>query len=285
VFVLGGAGEGVDSGLRTLAGLPVYLYADPSDAHIVLGRAASADGPVVVAFYLDESKDAGGNIIGAKVWSVQYQALRHTDPANPDDLLKLDANVLKVGGAALVEPFSLAGAPSGQNLFLTIGAGTSDVAIVATGKKPANQDVTGTIVGGDTVNTSQAAGTTTIGVNNQMIDPVIKKGGVTTPYEGLYFTYVTGANPDYTVGTSTASLTQTEADVEANIQFSGLFAARTASFAVVQLQGGTSAKLRLSAYSLSTVPGSNKPLYSGTSFIGPDGLNGTTAVAIAQVEV
>ena len=278
VFVLGGAGDGVDSGLRTLAGLPVYLYTDSSDKHIVLGRTASADGPVVVAFYLNESKDIGGNIIGAKVWSVQYQPLQHTDPANADDPLTLAPNVLKVGGAVSVVPFSLAGAPSGQNLFLTIG--TPDVAIVATGKKPANQDVTGTIVGGDTVNTSQAAGTTTIGVNNQMIDPTIKKGVVTTQNEGLYLTYVTGVNPDYTVGTSAASLTQTEADVEANIQFTGLFAARTASFAVVQLQGGTSAVIRLAASNVN-----NAENITGVNYIGQAGLNGAESIPITSVTV
>ena len=281
VFKLGGDGEGVNSGLATLSGEKVYLYTDPSDAHIVVGRANSAVGSVVVAFYLDESKDIGGNVIGAKVWSVQYQALRHADPANADDPLTLAANVLKVGGAALVEPFSLQGAPSGQNLFLTIGApGASGVAIVATGKKPANQSVTGTIVGGDTVNTSQAAGSTTIGVNNQMIDPIIKKGGVTTLNEGLYFTYVTGANPNYTVGTSAASLTQTEADVEANIQFSGLFAARTASFVVAQLQGGDSAVIKLTA---SEVDGAGS--VAGINYIGNAGLNGTKSIPIASVSV
>ena len=51
-----------------------------------------------------------------------------------------------------------------------------------TGKNPANQSETGGLQGGDTINTSQGGGTTTIGVNNQMFDPG----------EGAYFTFVKG---------------------------------------------------------------------------------------------
>lgn len=271
-FVLGTSN---DSGLRTLSGDKVFLITDP-DPRIVFGRTST--GTNIVAFYLEETKDANGTITGAKVWSVQYQPLKHGDSSNPDDAVTLAPGSLAIAGSSSVVPLNLAGAPSGQNLFLTIG--TPNVAVVATGMKPADQSSTGSIVGGDTVNTSQAAGTTTIGINNQMIDPIIKKGGVTTKAEGLFFTYVKGAEPDFTVGTSANSLTQTEADVEDNIRFSGLYSATTASFAVVQLQGGTSAVLKLTAFNVASADSIQRK-----NFIGSSGLNGTDKTEITGVTV
>ena len=271
-FVLGASN---DSGLSTLGGAKVFLSIDPDDARVVFGR--TEQGTNIVAFYLEETKDANGTITGAKVWSVQYQPLKHGDSSKPDDVVTLAPGSLAVGGTTSVVPLNLAGAPSGQNLFLTIG--TPNVAVVATGMKPADQSSTGSSVGGDTVNTSQAAGTTTIGINNQMIDPIIKKGGVTTKAEGLFFTYVKGAEADFTVGTSANSLTQTEADIEANIQFTDLYSATTASFAVVQLQGGTSAALRLTAFNVANAE------INGDNFISESGLNGTVETEITGVTV
>src|SRR5690606_37832654 len=130
--------------------------------------------------------------------------------------------------------FSLAGAPSGQNLFLTFGTpgngiyndgiGDNNVAIVVTGDQPADQSAGASITTGDTVNTGQGGGGTTLGNTNQMVDP----------NEGLYFTFVTDTTPDFTVATTNPKLDQNEADVEANIQFGGLYAATDASFSVVQ---------------------------------------------------
>ena len=135
------------------------------------------------------------------------------------------------------DQFSLAGAPSGQNLFLMYGDGTpsaDDTTIVVTGWHPADQSEGHSITTGDTVNTGKGGGDTTIGSNNQMIDP----------HEGMYFTFVTGANTDYTV----PNLSQTEADVEANIDFTGYQGSLSASFDVVQLQPPKAATLMISAF-------------------------------------
>ncbi|WEF35587.1 hypothetical protein [Pseudoduganella chitinolytica] len=83
---------------------------------------------------------------------VQYAAIK--DPTtNPDESLNL-LNKVFVTVDKEVE-FSLANAPSGQNLFLTLGDATA--AIVVAGAKPANQSTGASITTGDTVNTSQGA--------------------------------------------------------------------------------------------------------------------------------
>ena len=55
--------------------------------------------------------------------------------------------------------------------------------------------------------------------NNQAVDPG----------EGIRYSFVTGANQNYTI----PNLDQNEADIEANIDFTGLFGAREAAFDVV----------------------------------------------------
>ena len=151
---------------------------------------------------------------GAKVWLVEYEAIQHgtagsSAAAHDDARFLADPLYVTVSNQS---DFSLEGAPSGQNLFLMYGDGTpsaDDATIVVTGKNPANQSAGYSITTGDTVNTGQGGGGTTIGSNNQMIDPS----------EGMYFTFVKGANTDYTV----PNLSQTEADVEANIQFTSMY--------------------------------------------------------------
>ncbi|WP_373922248.1 hypothetical protein [Pseudomonas sp. T8] len=87
-------------------------------------------------------------ITGGKIWTVEYQPLQHPDATNPDDSLNLLDKVF-VGTSQDLE-FSLANAPSGQNLFLmftTADPATetvngvvriTDPTIIATGKDPAN---------------------------------------------------------------------------------------------------------------------------------------------------
>ena len=53
------------------------------------------------------------------------------------------------------------------------------------------------------------------------------------------------------------NLDQTEADVESNIDFTGVFNSKTATFDVVQLQGGKSAVVKVSAFSTAAEPGVN----------------------------
>ncbi|EJN18368.1 hypothetical protein PMI36_05202, partial [Pseudomonas sp. GM79] len=264
--------NGLDSGLDTLDGTSILLYTDTNN-NIVLGRAGGATGAIVFAAYIEET------VTGGKIWTVEYQPLKHPGTTNPDDSVDLTGKVF-IGASQNLE-FSLAGAPSGQNLFLmftklnpateTVNGVVriTDPAIIATGKLPANQsglDPNSTaddvnITTGDTINTSQAGGPTTFGTNNQMI----------TEQEGIRFSFVTGARQDMTI----PNLSQGEADVESNIDFTGVVNVKTVSFDVVQLQSGKSAVVKISAFSTA--------VESGTQFI--DGYANDTKVDIVSVRI
>jgi len=237
--------SGLDSGILTLDGTKIFLYTDANN-NVVLGRVGLANGTAdpngVVAFagYIEETL-TGGATTGGKIWLTEYQPLKHLNAADPDDAVDLTGKVF-VGVSQDVN-FSLAGAPSGQQLFLmfTTEGATADangripgVSIVVTGRDPLNQSASSdAITSGDTVNSSQGGGNTTLGTNNQAI----------TEQEGLRFSFVSGAKADFTI----PNLSPGEAGVEANIDFTQYFAARSATFQVVQETGGTSAKIKLTA--------------------------------------
>ncbi|WLG42548.1 DUF5801 repeats-in-toxin domain-containing protein [Pseudomonas sp. FP1740] len=260
--------NGVDSGLDTLDGTSILLYTDTNDNNIVVGRAGAADGAIVFAAYIEET---GSPVSGAKIWTVEYQPLKHPDATNPDDSLNLQDKVFV--GVSQDLGFSLAGAPSGQNLFLMFTKANpttevingvtriTDPSIIATGKDPADQSSGANINTGDTINTSQGGGPTTIGTNNQMI----------TEQEGIRFSFVTGARQDVTV----PNLSQTEADVESNIDFTGVYNSTSANFDIVQLQSGKSAVVKISAFNTAAEPGAN--------FV--NGYANDTPVAITNVQV
>ncbi|WLG42549.1 DUF5801 repeats-in-toxin domain-containing protein [Pseudomonas sp. FP1740] len=260
--------NGVDSGLDTLDGTSILLYTDTSNDNILVGRAGSATGAIVFAAYIEET---GSPVSGGKIWTVEYQPIKHLNASNPDDALNL-LNKVFVGASQDAE-FSLAGVPSGANLFLMFtkanptvvdDAGVlriTDPTIIATGKDPADQSSGANINTGDTIITSQAASPTTFGTNNQMI----------TEQEGIRFSFVTGARQDMTI----PNLDQNEADIEANIDFTNVFNAKAASFDVVQLQSGKSAVVKISAFSTAAEPGVN--------FI--NGYANDTSVAITNVRV
>ncbi|WP_162095572.1 DUF5801 repeats-in-toxin domain-containing protein [Pseudomonas chlororaphis] len=264
---LGAPLDGLDSGLDTLDGIDILLYTD-TDNNILLGRAGGPDGAIVFAAYIEET---GSPLSGGKIWTVEYQPLKHPDASNPDDALNLLNKVFI--GASQDLTFSLANAPSGQNLFLMFTKANptvvddngvlriTDPTIIATGKDPADQSSGVNINTGDTINTSQGGGPTTFGTNNQMI----------TEQEGIRFTFVTGARQDVTV----PNLDQNEADVEANIDYTAVFDTNTANFDVVQLQGGKSAVVKISAFSTA--------VESGASFV--NGYTNDTSVAITSVRV
>ncbi|EJM61402.1 hypothetical protein PMI30_05251 [Pseudomonas sp. GM50] len=258
----------VDSGLDTLNGTRIFLYTDALNDNIVLGRAGGATGAIVFAAYIEET---GSPVSGGKIWTVEYQPLKHPGMTNPDDSLNL-LNKVFVGASQDLE-FSLANAPSGQNLFLMFTKANpatvtvdgvvriTDPVIIATGKDPANQSTGVSITTGDTINTSQAGGPTTFGTNSQMI----------TEQEGIRYSFVTGARQDMTI----PNLDQNEADVESNIDFTGVFNARMANFDVVQLQSGKTAVVKISAFSTA--------VESGAAFI--DGYAVDTSIAITNVRV
>ncbi|AZC38069.1 DUF5801 repeats-in-toxin domain-containing protein [Pseudomonas chlororaphis] len=264
---LGAPLNGLDSGLDTLDGVDILLYTDTNN-NIALGRAGGPGGAIVFAAYIEET---GSPLSGGKIWTVEYQPLKHPDASNPDDALNLLNKVFV--GASQDLTFSLANAPSGQNLFLMFTKANptvvddngilriTDPTIIATGKDPANQSTGVNISTGDTINTSQAGGPTTFGTNSQMI----------TEQEGIRFTFVTGARQDMTI----PNLDQNEADEEDNIDFTAMFNAKAANFDIVQLQGGKSAVVKISAF--------NTAAESGEDFV--DGYAGDTVVGITHVRV
>ncbi|WP_095151316.1 DUF5801 repeats-in-toxin domain-containing protein [Pseudomonas sp. Irchel s3b5] len=263
----GAALDGDDSGLFTLDGTSILLYTD-SDDNIVLGRAGGPNGAIVFAAYIEET---GTPVSGGKIWIVEYQPIQHPGTANPDDSVNLMDKVFI--GASQDLAFSLLNAPSGQNLFLMFTklnpeteivdtvTRITDPTIIATGKNPANQSTGVNITTGDTINTSQAGGPTTFGTNNQMI----------VEQEGIRFSFVTGARQNVTV----PFLDQNEADLEANVDFTDVFNAKSASFDVVQLQSGKSAVVRVSAFSTE--------VESKEDFI--DGYADDTSISITSVRV
>jgi hypothetical protein len=225
--------DGDPSGLRTADGEAIYLFTDPVNDNVLIGK--TAGDVIVFAAYIEEM--ASEEQASAKLWMVQLGPLEHSDPMSADEQLSLgDAVFISVSQP---QDFLLEDGPSGQNLFLMLG--TSDVAIVVTGKAPANQSEGLSINVGDTVNTSSGGGSGAIGVNNQMINVG----------QGVFLTFVTGANPDYLI----PNLSETEADSEANIQFSGMYSTQAAGFHIVQLQGDKAATVKVTAYSTSTSSG------------------------------
>ncbi|WP_347929766.1 DUF5801 repeats-in-toxin domain-containing protein [Pseudomonas helvetica] len=268
----GAALNGLDSGLSTLDGTSILLYTDTNN-NIVLGRAGGPTGAIVFAAYIEES---GSPVTGGKIWTVEFQPLKHPDITNPDDSVNLLNKVFI--GASQDSNFSLDGAPSGQQLFLmfTTPGATADangripgVSIVVTGKDPLDQSASSAaITSADTVNSSQGGGSTTLGTNNQAI----------TEQEGLRFSFVSGAKADFTI----PNLSPGEAGVEANIDFNQYFGARSATFKIVQETGGTTAKILLAAFkNADNVNGSQ----SGVNFINSYADDSSEKVAITNGSV
>ncbi|WP_163269399.1 hypothetical protein [Chelativorans alearense] len=236
------------SGLFTVDGTEIFLFADPTDNNIVYGVAgntASGDGTdIVFAIYLEEVENGSGEVTGAKMWTVLMDGytLQHPDGEDHDDSLDL-TNKLYVAATSQTD-FSFAGAPAGNNLFMWFGS--LDAAIVVTGRDPANQSEGENISSGDTVNTSGTADTA-LGTNGQQV-----KAG-----EGLYFTYVSGSTSTPDNDFIVPNLSQTEADVEANITFAELVDARGGEFTVSQVNPGsasTTVSIKITAYTTDYEP-------------------------------
>jgi hypothetical protein len=152
--------DGASNLFTTAGNEEIKLYTDGVNDNIMYGMAG---GNIVFAAFLEET---GVPVTGAKMWMVQYEAIK--DPTlDADESLNLLDHVWVTVDQQ--QAFSLAGAPSGQNLFLIIG--NADVGVVVTGLHAADESTGAAVNTGDTVNTSQGGGSTTIGNTNQMVDP------------------------------------------------------------------------------------------------------------------
>lgn len=216
--------NGLDSGQQTLDGNEIFLYTDPDNDNVLLGRegsgtTADADGQIVFAVYLEEVTDQNNVITGGQLWTVLFEPLAHPDDTNSDDVVKLP-NTLGVAATG-EQNFSFAGAPSGNNLFMAFGSASD--ALLVSGTSTSH-----------TVNSSKGGGATTLGTDAQDV-----RAG-----KGLYFTYVTGMNPDFLA----PNLTHKEAVNTNDIQFTGLQDSDAASLTIVKLTGGTSVSVKLTAY-------------------------------------
>ena len=182
--------DGDDSGLVTTDGDAILLYTDEND-NIVLGK--TADDTLVFAIYLEET--GGSPPTGAKLWTVQYLAIDHGDDGNdPDSAVDLTGLVHVT--AFEEQDFSFANAPAGQNLFMMFG--NASQAILVTGEDPANESEAENVSNdGDSVNTGQGGGATTLGTEGQQIKA----------QKALVVTFVSGkrAAPELRVLTEGAS--------------------------------------------------------------------------------
>ncbi|RWC11439.1 MAG: hypothetical protein EOS31_07125 [Mesorhizobium sp.] len=246
-----GALNGDASGLFTLEGREIFLYADPNNDNVVLGRegtvggVADPSGAIVFAIYVEETT-TNSLITGGKFWIALFEPLKHPDTTNDFDFTVNLDNKLKVA-ATQQTTFSFDNAPSGANEFMMFGnnpAGVSTSGIVVTGRAPdpntEDNDHTG-----DTVSSSQAGPHATVGVNGQHLGPG----------NGLSFTFVDNPAEDFTVAPQQdphppQGLDSTEADHESNIQFSGYTSGVTAaSFTVAQVNPtGNTVTVKITAF-------------------------------------
>ncbi|MFD1985786.1 beta strand repeat-containing protein [Mesorhizobium newzealandense] len=257
----GGTLNGDDSGLNTLGGKDILLFAGANDT--VIGKYdsdgnGSADAIAFVIFKQDVI-NAGATSDQVTFNIVTYVPIFHGGNPNPDDAVDL-GNTLKLAASETLN-FGFAGAPSGSNLFMTFGDPNS-TQIVVIGKDPLNQSEGGNFNTKDVLNISQAGGTTSFGVNGNAINPT----------EGAFITYVSGANTNFLV----PNLDQNEADVEANIDFQNVVSATGASFTVNQTNPGKGpVTVKITAFSTAAEP--------GAGFV--DGLTNDTKVNITSGSV
>ncbi|RJT41254.1 hypothetical protein D3227_05440 [Mesorhizobium waimense] len=254
----GGALNGDDSGLNTVDGKDILLFADGNDTVIGKYDSDGIGGVDTVAFVIFKQDviNAGATSDQVTFHIVTYVPIFHNGSTNPDDAVDL-GNTLKLAASETLN-FGFAGAPSGSNLFMTFGDPNS-TQIVVIGKDPLNQSNGGNITTKDVLNISQAGSTTSFGVNGNQINPD----------EGAFITYVSGTNTNFLV----PNLDQNEADVEANIAFQNVVNATGASFTVNQTNPGVGpVTVKISAFSTAAEP--------GAGFV--DGLTNDTHVAITS---
>jgi hypothetical protein len=196
---------------------------------------ASSDGQSVI--YFDDKNQDGDQDAG--------ETLYYTMSLTP-----AGSYTFTVNNAPAAPPleFNFAGLPSGQNLFgMVAGAGApngpgilffSDTADI---KDPGNGEMD---KGSGTINTSQGGGPTTIGTNNQMIDPG----------EGIFFTIINDPLDNY-LANVTNGLDQNEADDADNMQFASLREVPGAFLRISQTQGNAVEACTIEAFDITSSGG------------------------------
>ena len=156
--------------------------------------------------------------------------------------------------------FDFAGLPSGQNLFgMVADSGDPDgPGALFFGENAVINQTTGVFTNAsDTINTSKGGGPTTIGVNNQMIDPG----------DGVYFTLINNPADAY-LANVTGGLNQNEADDADNMQFDSLKEVGSAFFRVSQTQGSAVEACTVEAFNITdTVDPSDLIAASGQNHV------------------
>jgi len=254
--------DGDWSGLYDLDGNKLFYYADTDEDTVFLrrgdGDTAQSDGDIIIAIYLDEDSDGTSLTEDVDVWIVQFEAIYNPDAADDDDAVSLSNLDLKVSSSI---EFEFSGAPAGQNYFMAFG--TTSAALLVTGLDPIDDTDAENLTSGDTVNSSQGGGPTTLGSNNQMINSG----------EGLIFTFVSGFDGDYLV----PNLDQNEADEEGLIQYSGFVTSLGATITISQTQPASSTSdITLTAFV-------DNDLTADTDYT--DGLGDDVQVDILSVQV
>ncbi len=219
------------TGFNATGGTAIFLYNDPTNPDIVYGiigdqgegplttdelKTLAAAGDIAFALFLDINFTSSSTAEG-QLWVVELNPLENPIQTDDDDALNL-AGLLNIS-ASEQSTFSFVGAPSGQNLFLVGENDQGTIQLVVTGLDPNPAQLS---MGG-TVNSSQASkfADSTLGSGSQAVNPG----------EGLVLTFVTGMESDFVI----PNLSQTEADVEANIDFTHVFDASGASFIMAQV--------------------------------------------------
>jgi Fe-S cluster assembly iron-binding protein IscA len=240
------------TGFNATGGTAIFLYNDPTNPDIVYGiigdrgegplttdelETLAAAGDIAFALFLDINFTSSSTAEG-QLWVVELNPLENPIQTNDDDVLNL-AGLLNIS-ASEQSTFSFVGAPSGQNLFLAGENDQGTIQLVVTGLDPNPAQLS---MGG-TVNSSQASkfADSTLGSGSQAVNPG----------EGLVLTFVTGMKSDFVI----PNLSQTEADVEANIDFTHVFDASGASFIMAQVTPNKKdVSLKLTTFTTDAEPG------------------------------